>query len=193
MEETIVKEEPVIEAPKTEEVVTETVAPAGAKTDPALLLKSLREERARIKELESELIEARKASENTGAEVFSDEGKVLEAKISTLEARLANRDEIDRLTAVHSTYPIIKDKQQEFDDFRNASENAGMRIETAAKAFLVENDLLERPKQRKGLEKETGGVRVAPKVGRSPEEIDELRVNNYRQYVKELRAGTLNG
>ena len=197
--ETIVKnEEEVIIPAETGETVVEPVVPPGAKTDPALLLKSLQEERdERRKErdlriaAETALAEARKASEKTDVEVFSDEGKVLQGQISELTAKLSAQEQKDRLKALQKDFPALVDKAQEFNDFRLDPENAGMKLETAAKAFLVENNLVERPQTRKGLEKETGGVRVVPKVGRTQEEIQDLRVNNYRQYVKELKAGTL--
>jgi len=66
-----------------------------------------------------------------------------------------------------------------------------MKLETAAKAFLVEKDLLSEPKPRKGLEKGSGGTRAQPKTGRTEEEIAELRKNNFRKYMRELKAGTL--
>ena len=195
--ETIVKTpegEEVITPPAPAEVVVtppEAVVPPGAKTPPELLLKSLQEEREKNRKLEQDLAEARKASEKSGSEVFSDEGKVLETKIAQVEAQLASQRTAESIRAVQAAYPALVDKAQEFEDFRNNPDNAGMKLETAAKAFLVENDLVERPQARKGLEKETGGVRVAPKIGRTQEEIQDLRVNNYRQYVKELKAGTL--
>lgn len=198
MPEPIVNEEPVIEVPKPETVVTEPAPKPGEKTDPALLLEALHKEREEKKEerrlrlAAEEALLARNTPENTVVE-FSDEGKILLDKIASLEKKSSSRDEKDRLNAVQSVFPALKDKFQEFEDFRNNPENAGMQIETAAKAFLVENDLLEKPQTRKGLERETGGTREPVKQGRTPEEVDELRTTNYRQYVKELKAGTLYG
>lgn len=195
--------EPIVNQPEGEEVITPpapaepapvaepVVVPPGAKTPPELLLKSLQEEREKNRKLEQDLLEARKASEKTGPEVFSDEGKILDQRISQLDAAISAQKEGERIRAVQTVYPAIVDKADEFETYRNLPENVGMPIETAAKAFVVENDLLVSPTPRKGLERETGGERVVQKVGRTPEEIDRLRVDNYRQYVKELKAGTL--
>ena len=189
--EEVVNDVPVTEEQKAEEVVTPTepVKP-GEKTDPALLLESLRKEREKRKELEAEL--ARKAQETIVTEPISDEGKYLASKIQSLEQKLAAKEEDAKLQSLQSTYPVLKDKIIEFENFRSDPSNAGMRLETAAKAFLAENDLLVQPTPRKGLEKDTGGARTVPKTGMTPEEIDELRVNNYREYAKRLRNGTLN-
>lgn len=196
MTEPIVNEEPVIEAPEPEEVETES-APPGAKTDPELLLQSLQEEREkrrqeaeRRKELERELEEAKRVQP---ADVFSDEGKLLKAEIDRLERKLGEKDQQDTLKQLESTYPALKDKYQEFEDYRTDPANAGMKLETAAKAFLVEKNLLETVQPRKGLERDTGGGRTPVKTGRTQEEIAELRVKNFRQYMKEVKAGTING
>lgn len=187
--------EEVITPPTAVDSVVETpepaVVPPGAKTPPELLLKSLQEEREKNRKLEQDLLEARKASEKSGSEVFSDEGKVLDGRIAQLSAEISAQKEGERIRAVQAVYPAIVDKADEFEAYRVLPENAGMPIETAAKAFVIENDLQEKPITRKGLEKETGGVREVPKVGRTPEEVDKLRVDNFRQYSKELRAGTL--
>lgn len=192
MEEPIVNEDPVIEDPITEEVVTPEVTPvepkAGEKTDSALLLQSLQKEREKRKTLEAELQALKTQSET---EVFSDEGKVLDSKISQLQAEIQAGKEEKLMSGVQSTYPVLKDKSEEFEQFR--ADNPGMRIETAAKAFLIENDLLDTPKPRKGLESASGGGRVpVQEAGTlSAEEADELRVSNYREYAKRLRNGTL--
>lgn len=185
-EETIVNEEPVIEVPEVTEEVTE-VTPPGAKTEPELLLKSLQEERDKRRDLEAELQRMKDAPEST--DVFSDEGKALQAQIAELKATLRTTEEKTALQALETKYSPLKDKASEFETYR--LENPGMKIETAAKAFLTENDLFVAPKARKGLENATGGGRVPQKTGFTPDEIDELRVNNYAEYTKRLRNGTL--
>lgn len=186
------QEDPVIEDPTPEPVVPEP-APApkpGEKTDSAQLLKSLQEERERRRIAEEALAAMSTVPEKTGV-AFSDEGKLLEQQISEVKGQLAVREEREKLQAAQAKYPALADKQAEFDAYRSAPENAGMSIETAAKAFVIENDLLEKPAPRKGLERPTGGERTPQKQGRTPEEIAELRTNNYKQYVRELKAGTI--
>lgn len=188
---TIVNEEQVIDAQDPEETVVAPDAPKpGEKTDPALLLSSLKEVRSENKELKSKLAELEsRATPPEGA--FSEEGKLLEQQIVSLRARLEQKEEAERLLAIENKYPALRDKSEEFELFRSLPENAGLKIETAAKAFVLENNLLETPTSRRGLEKETGGVRAPQKQGRTPEEVDELMRTNFRQYSKELRAGTL--
>mgnify|MGYP001577892997 CR=1 FL=1 len=187
----IVNEVPVIEEPAPTEAVAEVapeVAKPGEKTDPALLLESLQKERDKRKALEAELEAERLKNQPTG-EVFSDEGKVLDSKIARLEAEINATKEEKLLSGVQTTYPVLKDKSEEFQQF--LSDNKGMKLETAAKAFLIENDLLEAPKPRKGLETASGGGRTPVTTGMTPEEIDNLRVNNYNEYARRIRAGTL--
>lgn len=122
-------------------------------------------------------------------EVFSDEGRVLEKKIKTLETRL---DDISRENAkkdLQLSSPIFKEKWDEFETFRGDPENKGMNLRTAAKAFLVENGLLDTP--RKGLEKTTGGSRVPPSTGMTQDEVETLRKNNFRKYQDMLKKGQI--
>ena len=185
----VVKTEPVTEEPKVAEVVIEAKPQPGEKTDSALLLKSLQEERDKRRDAEAEVERLKGASIDAP---ISDEGKFLYSRVQTLEQKLAAEDEQRRIDALRSTYPALKDKSDEFESFRTAPENAGMRIETAAKAFLADNDLLVQPKPRKGLESDTGGGRSAPKQGMTADEVEDLRVNNFREYSKRIRNGTLN-
>jgi hypothetical protein len=174
------------------EVVTEAapvVSKPGEKTDPALLLESLRKEREEKKRLREEL-EAERTKNQQPPEVFSDEGKTLLTKISSLESKLAEREQNEVRKSLQTQYPALSDKAMEFEQY--LQDNPGMRIDTAAKAFLTENDLLETPKPRRGLETPSGGGRTAPQPdGLTASEVDDLRNNNYREYVRRLKAGTL--
>lgn len=169
------------------EVVTEIVPKPGEKTDSALLLESLQKERDKRRDLEKEL-ETFKAQQQT-EEVVSDEGKVLLKKIADLETKLSSDEKQKMWQNIQEKYPTLKDKTAEFAQYQ--SENSGMSVETAAKAFLVENDLLETPKPRKGLERTSGGGRVAPKEGIDMAAIEDLRINNYRKYSDMVRKGQI--
>jgi hypothetical protein len=171
--------EPPVEAPQ---------AP-GSKTDSELLLASLQQERAKRRELEAALA-AKEASENPEG-IVSEEGKALESKIVRLEAAIASTAEQSALNALEVAHPALKDKAAEFDLYRNDLENKGMSLATAAKAFLVENGLLTPPRVRRGLEEARGGQRTPPKEGMSAEEVDELRNNNFREYMKRVKDGSL--
>lgn len=189
MEETDVNQVPVSEEPTPTEVVTEVVpVKPGEKTDPALLLESLRKEKEKRRELEAEL--ARRDSV-TIDEPISDEGKYLKSQIDTIAQKLAEEEKRKQLEALQSSFPALKDKSAEFEAFRSDPENAGMKLETAARAFLVERDLLTPTTPRKGLEQNSGGTRTVPKEGLTPEEIKDLRVNNFRKYSDMVRAGKI--
>lgn len=185
-------EVPVSEEPKPEEVVTpsEPVKP-GEKTDPAELLKSLREERERRRIAEEALAKSAEKTDVVVSEPISDEGRFLKNQIDELKSKLDRKEEEEHLGKLHSAFPALRDKSAEFEAFRLNPENAGMKLETAAKAFLVENDLLASPTPRKGLERDTGGARTVPKTDLSADEVGELRKNNYRQYVKLLSEGKI--
>lgn len=181
-------EEVITPEPATEEVteVATPPAPAGAKTDPALLLKSLKEERERNRLLKEENEQLKAAP--TGEVILSEEGRFLKEQIDRLTGTLSAREKAEQLAAIQAVHPALKDKASEFEIY--LEENKGMAPEIAAKAFLIENDLVD-AQPRKGLEKETGGARTPVKTGRTEAEVAELRKNNYRQYQKELAKGTL--
>ena len=192
MSEPIVNEVPVIEELPTTEEVTEVVVPPGTKTDSALLLQSLKEEReekralkARMAEMEAELT----AKQTPETEVFSDEGRVLQNQILELNKKLSYREEQEVMAGIQSKHPQIKDKFSEFEQYR--LDNPGMKIETQAKAFLVENDLLETPKIRQGLEKSSGGGRIPTTTGITQEEIDKIRLNNPRKFRDMIKSGQI--
>lgn len=171
------------------EDITQKPAPqAGSKTDPNLLLKSLQEEREKRQKLEEEL-ETLKSSNLSDEEVVSDEGRILAGKIKTLEASL---DEIRSESAkkdVLIANPILKEKWNEFEEFRSDPENKGMNLRTAAKAFLVENGLMDVP--RKGLEKPTGGTKVPLSTGMTAQEAENLMKTDFKKYQDLIRKGQL--
>lgn len=184
MEETIVKQD---------EPVIETQTQPGEKTDPALLLKSLQEEREKRRLAEEEARVAKEEAELAKAQatpdVFSDEGLALKKQIDALANQLSKRDEQDVLQSIESKFPALKDKRSEFEQYRQ--DNPGMKLETASKAFLIENDLMEQPKPRKGLETPSGGGRAPVSTDLSSEEIKKIRETNSRQYIKLVKEGKI--
>ncbi len=185
MEEEVVKEVPVTEEPKAEEIVIESEPKPGEKTDSAKLLESLQKEREKRRLVEEEL---KALKTPNGEDIVSDEGKMLHGEIIALKEKLSAKEKQESLSALETQFPALRDKAIEFEEF--LAENTGMRIDTAAKAFLIEKDLL--PTQpRKGLEKPSGGGRTPIKEGFTAEEVDNLRINNYPEYSKRIRNGTL--
>lgn len=151
-------------------------------------LAALHEERTKRQELESKLKEL-ETSTPPDSEVFSDEGKVLANKISSLESELSELKTDNTKKDLLTAYPVLRDKWEDFEVFRQNPDNKGMNLRTAAKAFLIENGLLDAP--RKGLEKPTGGARTPPTTGVTPEEIAHLRTTNFKEYQRLLKEGKI--
>ena len=199
----VVNEEEMTSLPISEDIKTQSVAQdtevkeetsvqpaiqAGDKTPPNALLKSLQEEREKRRMLEEE-IQSLKSSALPVPEVYSDEAKVLADKIGSLESVISEMRTENQKKDLLISQPILKEKWDEFEEFRADPENKGMNMRTAAKAFLVENGLLEVP--RKGLEKPTGGSRVPMASGMTAEDVDTLRQTNYRKYIDMLKKGQI--
>jgi len=194
MTDTIVKD-PVIEGEEVagnEEGVPVTPN-SGDKTPSALLLESLKEEREKRKILDEEVRILREKLENPPAlsdEIFSDEGKTLQGELKTLRTELSEvRGELTKKDVLIA-YPVLKEKLTEFEDFRNDPENKGMNMRTAAKAFLVENELID-TQPRKGTEKSTGGPRIPLTTGMTSEDVKTLRETNFRLYTEMLQKGQI--
>lgn len=166
-------------------VVTTSQPTPGSQTPESNLLAALKEERAKRKELEDKL-----ASINTTTpsdEVYSDEGKLLNDKILSLEAKLESLEEEKVLAQVHSKFPALKELSAEFDEFRK--DYPRHKLENVAKLFLSEKGMLEVP--RIGLERPTGGPRVPITSEMTSEEITNLRENNYGKYRELLKKGII--
>lgn len=191
--------EPVVNVQPTPELAPEAITPAvkapeevitpapGNKTDPNLLLESLQKEREKRRQLEEEL-ETIKSS-TPSEEAFSDEGKLLEKKISQLQSELGEIRQDSAKKDLQIAHPELKDKWTEFEEFRTLPDNKGMSLRTAAKAYLVENGMFDT--QRKGLEKPTGGVRTPLTSGMNAQDVENLRKNDFRKYEKLLMEGKL--
>ena len=112
------------------------------------------------------------------------------AKLAELNAKVNRIEEDKQVDSALAKFPILADKKAEFDEFRK--EYPGTKIENVAKIFLAENDLLEEPAKRKGLER--GGTRkVAPETGKmSADDVKRLRTENGREYLKLVREGKIN-
>ena len=147
----------------------------GSKTESALLLESLRQEREKRRELEQQL------KEREEPQVFSDEGKALQEQVNSLKSTLELKDTIEK-------FPALKDKSSEFNEFKKLYPGVGN--DQVAKLFLSEHNLVETP-ARKGLEKQTGGGRVAQKSGMSQDDVEKLRTTDFRRYSQMLRDGKL--
>ena len=107
----------------------------------------------------------------------------MEASLNEIRTDSAKKD-------VLIAHPILKEKWDEFEEFRSDPENKGMNLRTAAKAYLVENGLIDVP--RKGLESPTGGSKVAPASGTmTAQEAENLMKNDFKKYQELIRKGQL--
>lgn len=123
-------------------------------------------------------------------DVFADPNDAVLTQLAELNAKFSALEEEKQLGLVLQKYPVIADKRAEFDTYR--MEYPASKLETVAKLFLAENDLLTETPKRKGLEKAGGGQRVAPSTGKmTSEDVKRLRENNYPEYMKRIKAGTL--
>ena len=86
-------------------------------------------------------------------------------------------------------YPQLEESWDDFDKYREDPENKGMKLETAAKAFLVDKGLLET--KRKGLEKVTGGNKAPQTSGMSVEDIENLRKTDGKKYREMVKKGQI--
>jgi len=122
-------------------------------------------------------------------EVYSDEGLALKKQIDSLQETIKSQSESKELDSVYSKHPILKDKEEEFNEFRE--QHPSYKVSDVAKLFLVDKDLLGASKTRKGLEKPTGGTAPSKPSGMTAEEVKDLRENNFRRYQSMLEKGTL--
>jgi len=146
-------------------------------------LQALHEARTEIDSLREQLRTQTSPSSDEG---YSDEGKALKdefrGEIDSLKQQLAKRDLLD-------AHPEFKDKWDDLETFRSLPENKGMNLRTAAKAYLIENGLLDTP--RKGLEKPTGGTRTPISSAPTADDIKNLRENSPRVYQEMLLKGQI--
>jgi hypothetical protein len=151
----------------------------------------------RTKEAEIKAKELKAQKEELEAKLAStDEDDYLEtddkvaSQVAELSAQLASMKEQTQLDVIYAKYPVLKDKIEEFDTFKQ--DYPTDKLETAAKIFLTENDLLTEEAPRKGLEPAKGGNRVPPRGGKmSSEDIQRLRENNWEEYRKKVKSGEI--
>lgn len=175
------------------EVVKEETTPqAGDKTSPNELLAAtqVERERRRVAEDRNKLLEEENKALKSSAlpdeseDYLSDEGKTLKKEISNVKEEVSEIKEDTLRKNVFATYPLLKEKETEFNDYCSLPENKGMPLKTAAKAFLAENNMLS--VARPGLEKTTGGDKTPPTQGMTTQQVKDLRENNYKEYTRLL-------
>lgn len=181
-------------APISEDVKSQPIQVAtpekGSKTPESNLYAALEEERKLRKEAEQKAKEAEEQLSANSQDVFSDEGKTLQNKISGLEERLNTLQEGKELDSLKAKFPALKDKWDEFDKFR--ADYPRHKLDNVAKIFLVENGMAEEVPTRMGLERPVAGPKTPQATGMTSEDVADLRKNNYKKYLELLTSGKLN-
>lgn len=152
---------------------------------------ALDEERRKIKLLEDEIARLKELAPSEDDFEYSDEGKVLGKKISSLETELQNLRQEKEKERIFSQYPQIKERVDEFNDF--LAERSNLSVEDAADLFRIKKGLIEEKiSERKGLERPTGGPKTnVPESGYTSEEARRIRENDPKLYEKLVREGKL--
>ena len=140
----------------------------------------LKKEQERGIELEARIAELSAQSVPSGQ---NDEA------ISKLQGELATVKSAQQRSEVLEAHPQLKEVWDDFEKFRADEDNKGMNLKTAAKAFLVEKGLLDKPRQ--GLERPTGGDRTPVSSGMSNEDVKKLRETDYKKYRDLVKKGII--
>lgn len=123
-------------------------------------------------------------------EVPSEPYQYDDEKVSALQRTVNELTGKVEKSEILEKYPQLKDVWDDFESFYSSPENQGMPRTTAAKAFIIEKDLIGEP--RKGLEKPVGGgKRVAPSTGMTKEEAEKIRTTDARKYRDMLKKGLI--
>lgn len=131
-------------------------------------------------EKEIEILKAQRSDDDLDGETDS---KIAELRIELREIK--EQGQMDKLL---ESYPVLRDKRQEFDDFRE--EYPGISVDKVAKLFISEKELDTKTSKRKGLEVAKGGQRVAPQSGKmSSTDVKRLRETNFKEYMKLIKNG----
>lgn len=141
----------------------------------------------RAKKAEAKAKELEERLQSTESDSYGDDD--LHQTVKDLSQKLAKIEERNQFESLYSQYPVLKDKITEFNEYRD--QNPGMSLETGAKAFLAEHDLLGQTVKRKGLEKAGGGQRTPPTGKTTAEDAKRLRETNYNEYKNQLMAGKI--
>lgn len=160
----------------------------GSQTPDRNLFAALEEERRMRREAETKLKQLENSAPQVQDEEFSDEGRLLKRKLDELDATVRSLRETNELEKLLNQFPDLKDAKEEFAEFRK--EYPSLSGEKVARVFLAEKGMTQA--MRKGLEQPTGGVKTAPSVGMSEDDVKRLRESNPRRYIHLLKTGKLN-
>jgi len=139
-------------------------------------------ERAKKAETENKTLREELQGNESSSENEDEEVSGLKTRLSDVESELGQSKLVKK-------YPQLEESWDDFDKYREDPENKGMKLETAAKAFLVDKGLLET--KRKGLEKVTGGNKAPQTSGMSVEDVENLRKTDGKKYREMVKKGQI--
>jgi len=148
----------------------------------------------RAKKSETETKELKKELEGLQTKQAESDSDVPDdttnTQIADLTAQLKEIKDSGERDTVFGKYPILNDKLEEFDEY--VLENEGMKLDVAARSFLTENDLLNPPEKRRGLETAGGGTKAPIPSGKmSVDDVKRLRENDDAGYRKAVTEGRI--
>ncbi len=175
---------------KAPEAAKQPASAPGSKTPENNLLAALHEERVEKQKLAERIkqLEASMSSTKPDDEIFSDEGKLLQGSISSLELKIKELEQEKELDHILSKHPEIKDVSDEFKTFRTSY--PGVSLEDQAQLFLVKKGI-HPGLARKGLEQGSGGVKTAPPAAMSDDDLKRLREESPRKYLQLVSEGKI--
>jgi len=136
----------------------------------------LKKERERRKELEAQLQQSDETEEVEVEDNYVPPSTDLEKEVREL-----------RLDKVAGQYPDLESKRVELDEF--IEDNPNYSLEDAVDLFRVRRGLVGGSEpEPQGLESPTAGPKETPS-GYSPEDMEEIRQNDFRKYLKMSQEG----
>lgn len=121
---------------------------------------------------------------------YLTDDEVTRKELLELKRKFASLEDSQALEKLSILYPAIKDKADEFNEFK--ADYPGVAMDKIAKIFVSEKGYTEQLNQKKGLEKPTSGSKSQHKSGMSQDEVKRLREDQPRRYQQMLRSGKLN-
>lgn len=152
---------------------------------------ALDEERRKRKELEKQLtqIQINSVSSEIPPDSLSDEGRLLQQKIDEQNKKIALLLEEQSQERLFNKYPILLDKEDEFNDFK--LQYPGVPTDKVAKLFLSENNLVETKPARKGLERPTSGPKAQREETITGQDVDRFMKGDEKKLQKMIMSGQL--
>jgi len=190
-----------VEEPETEDVklpvqkqaatTTEVEEPEAITPKGFVPYQALNEERLKRKELENQLkqIQLNSVSPEIPEESLSDEGRLLKQQIEEQNKKIAFLLEDQNKERLFNKYPILQDKEDEFNDFK--LQYPGVPTDKVAKLFLSENGLSETAPKRKGLERPTSGPKNQREEVLTGQDVDRFMKGDEKKLQKMIMSGQL--